>query len=102
MRATDWSRVVSISHRTLSQLASSRLYLLVTPPRSERLRLPVHDFMALSPVDPLRKINNLAAVQFTTLFHGYTPWFDVGMETGGRDTPSRSAGSWRCHPLPVL
>jgi hypothetical protein len=24
------------------------------------------------PADPLRKINNLAAGQFTTLFHGYT------------------------------
>jgi hypothetical protein len=51
---------------------SSQLYFLATPPRSERLRLPVHDFIALSPADPLRKINNLAAGQFTTLFHGYT------------------------------
>jgi hypothetical protein len=68
----DFARVVPISHRALAQFPSSRLYLLVTPLRSERLRLPVHDFMALSPVDPLRKINNLASVQFTTLFHGYT------------------------------
>jgi hypothetical protein len=30
--------------------------------------------MALSPVDPLRKINNLASVQFTTLFHGYSEY----------------------------
>jgi hypothetical protein len=76
MRATDWSRAVSISHRALAQLPSSRLYLLVVPARIERLRLPVHDFMALSTANPLRKINNLAAGQFTTLFHGYTSLID--------------------------
>jgi hypothetical protein len=76
MRATDWSRAVSISRRALAQLPSSRLYLLVVPARIERLRLPVHDFMALSPADPLREINNLAAGQFTTLFHGYTSLID--------------------------
>jgi hypothetical protein len=41
---------------------SSRLYFPVTPPRCKRLRLPVHDFIALSPVNPLREIKELAAV----------------------------------------
>jgi hypothetical protein len=49
----------------------SRLYFPVTLARSEQLRLPVHNFITLSPVDPLRKINELAAGQFTTLFHHY-------------------------------
>src|SRR6266508_6696869 len=64
--------VVHIAHRALADLPSSRLYLLAIPNLSEQLKLPVHDFIAHSPGDPLRKINNLAAVQFTTLFHGYT------------------------------
>src|SRR5262245_1718540 len=74
MLTAYWLRVVAFVHRALARLHCSRLYLPVTPPRSERLRLPVHDFMALSPGDPLRKINNLAAVQFTTLFHGYSEY----------------------------
>jgi len=49
----------------------SRLYFPVTLARSEQLRLPVHNFITLSPVDPLRKSNELAAGQFTTLFHHY-------------------------------
>ncbi|MCI0389680.1 MAG: hypothetical protein MOB07_13085 [Acidobacteria bacterium] len=35
--------------------------------------------MALSPTNPLRKINDLAAGQFTTLFHGYTWVVGVNM-----------------------
>ena len=49
----------------------SRLYFPVTLARSEQLRLPVHNFITLSPVDPRRKINELGADQFTTLFHHY-------------------------------
>src|SRR5262245_13199907 len=72
MGTPDWSRGVHIAHRALADLPSSQLYLLAIPNLSEQLKLPVHDFIAHSPGDPLRKINNLAAVQFTTLFHGYT------------------------------
>jgi len=72
MGTPDWSRGVHIAYRALADLPSSRLYLLAIPNLSEQLKLPVHDFIAHSPGDPLRKINNLAAVQFTTLFHGYT------------------------------
>src|SRR5262249_2754564 len=60
------------AHLALAYFHSSRLYLLIAPLRSERHRLPVHDFISPLPVDPLRKINNLAVGQFTTLFHGYT------------------------------
>ncbi len=74
MRTADWSRVIHIAHRAIADLPSSRLYLLVIPTWSQRLRVPVHDFIAHSPVDLLRKIKELAAGQFTTLFHGYTPF----------------------------
>lgn len=72
MRTDDWLRVVPIYPRALASLPSSRLYLLAIPNLSEQLKLPVHNFIAHSPVDLLRKINNLAAGQFTTLFHSYT------------------------------
>jgi hypothetical protein len=65
-----------LTHQALAHFNSSQLYLLAKPTQSSRFRLPVHDFIAHSPVDPLRKINNLAAVQFTTLFHGYTSLID--------------------------
>ena len=84
-----------LTHQALAHFHSSQLYLLAKPTQSSRLRLPVHDFIAHSPGDPLRKINNLAAVQFTTLFHGYTSWFDVGMESGGRHITWRSATNAR-------
>jgi hypothetical protein len=72
MSTAEWSGGVAFARRVLDCFPSSQLYLLVVPTWSVRLRLPVHDFIARSPVDPLRKINNLAAAQFTTLFHGYT------------------------------
>ena len=65
-----------LTHQALAHFHSSQLYLLAKPTQSSRFRLPVHDFIAHSPGDPLRKINNLAAVQFTTLFHGYTSLID--------------------------
>jgi hypothetical protein len=84
-----------LTHQALAHFHSSQLYLLAKPTQSSRFRLPVHDYISLPPVDPLRKINNLAAGQFTTLFHGYTSWFDVGMESGGRHIAWRSATNAR-------
>ncbi len=57
-----WLRANMGQQLELLRLPSSRLYFLATSPRSEQLRLPVHDFIALSPADPLRKINELATV----------------------------------------
>jgi len=72
MRTAGWSRVVPISNRAFAPISSSRIYLFVIPPQINRIRIPVHSFIALLPVHSLRKIKELAASQFTTLFHNYT------------------------------